>query len=153
MQAQRTTPPQIFAQKLEALAVGLAVRSKFFGDDHGQGFETGDMRRLECEIGEALRLTPVADMRATWALLRVPPGSTQTRPQELRPDVPGVYVIGCTLPGGWTRTLELCAFEPADLYAQLPRKTPSDRYAARVWLNEPGRETAAVIERLEKKTT
>ncbi len=149
----RMTPPQIFKDKLDAVAVGLALRSPFFGDEHGQAFETGNQCRAECEVGEPVRVSTVCDMRASWTLLRVPPGSTQTRPQELRPDVPGVYVIACTLPGGWTRTLELCAFEPAALYPKLPTKTPSDRYQARAWLNEPGRETAAVIERLEKKTT
>lgn len=149
MQARRTTPPQIFCRTLDAIAVGLAVRSRFFGAEHDQGFETGDMRRIECEIGEAVHLSAVADVRATWTVLRVPPGSTQTRPEELRPDVPGVYVVTCALPGGWLRTLEVCAYALPDLHPKHPTKTQSDRYAARVWLNEPGRTTAAVIERLE----
>lgn len=68
--------------------------------------------RREIQVGELLRFTLAVDTTRTWTLVRAPEGSKATLLQaQLMPvDLPGLYVVRCTILGGFSRDVEIVAF-------------------------------------------
>ena len=131
---------------------GICLSSPFFTRIDVPYLATGDGKRAEIEIGEAVEMACAGYLTYRWALVRKPVGSAayleEARLQRV--DKPGVYVVTVTASGGWVRTLELCAFTAEQMYGGL-RKTDELRLSVRGWLSDPSRTTEEIINRLETK--
>jgi hypothetical protein len=95
---------------------------------------------------------------AHWAITRAPEGSRiklQAGAPRLVPDVAGLFVVTCTLPGGWARTILVAAFPPAalDMIGYLPRQQMEKRLRLRAILHDPNVKADSIVAGLEQGQT
>lgn len=130
---------------------GIVLSSGFLTQGGGHTV-TGEMRRIEIEIGEVVELAlGVYVISTTWTLMRIPPGSTAVLQGARLSGVnkPGVHVVVARTDGGFERVIELCAYSRAQMFGKLA-VTAERRLHQRAFLNDPNRTSLDIIEFLEK---
>lgn len=137
--------------EIHVMAQGILLASPFFSGGDAPYHATSEQRRIEIEIGEVVSFGCAGWLTFAWSLLRRPEGSSAVLANATLygVDRPGLYVVRCQASGRWVRELELCAFTRTQMYGEKNR-LEEIRLQSRGWLNDPGRTTEQVINRLEK---
>jgi len=81
---------------------------------------------LEVMVDETIALTPTRPhvTCVSWALARGPAGSAASMDQgRFHPDRPGLFVLECTLGGGWIREVLVAAYPASALEAMVYPRT------------------------------
>src|SRR5688572_23306267 len=98
-------------------------------------------RATECITGESIKLVQLRGIPgAHWEIARAPTGSkAKLDGSRLMPDVAGLYVIACVLPGNWRREILVAAFPPEalDLVTYPPSMMIERRMRLRAILQDP----------------
>jgi hypothetical protein len=106
-------------------------------------------RACEVIVGESVEFVQARPYPGSlWELARAPEGSkAKLSGRRLVPDRAGLYIVACTLPGGWRREINATAFPPEalDLVGYLPTQQLQKRMRLRAIVEDPNatRETIA----------
>jgi hypothetical protein len=114
-------------------------------------------RAVECIIGEAIKLVQAHGIPGThWSITRAPAGSKAALDgSRLVADVPGLFVLACTLPGNWRREILIAAFPESALDQTVypPNMALERRTRLRAILHDPNVTAETIAAGLERGET
>src|SRR5688572_6399280 len=120
------------------------------------GYELRTDWAVDAICGEAIKLTQVHGIPGSfWEIARAPAGSkAKLDGSRLVPDVSGLFVIACALPGNWRREILVAAFPPDALHLTVypPNMGIERRMRLRAVLHDPNVTRESIVAGLEGPT-
>jgi len=132
-----------------------ALRAEF-STSPAFGCELNPDRAIEMITGESIELVQLRAIPGSfWELARAPAASkAKLDGRRLVPDMAGLFVVACTLPGNWRREILVAAFPPdaLDLVGYLPSQQLQKRLRLRAIVQDPNATRESVAAGIEGPT-